>query len=213
MQPLHHLTDELLTAFAAGLIDEPLELLVRTHLSLCSVCRHKARDLFTVGGGLLDVEEPVELSPALRNEVLTALDGTVSAPCRKAVSTGDVPAPLVPFIGEDFSNVRWRTFGSVGEIRLLPEANGYVTRLLKIRPGAGVPDHTHEGMEATVVIRGAFSDCTGRYGPGDVAMVDGELDHSPIAEAGEPCICLAVTDAPLRLTGRIGRFLNPFVRL
>jgi anti-sigma factor ChrR (cupin superfamily) len=27
------------------------------------------------------------------------------------------------------------------------------------------------------------------------------------------CLCLAVTDAPLRLTGRLGRMLNPFLRI
>jgi putative transcriptional regulator len=84
--------------------------------------------------------------------------------------------------------------------------------LYRIRAGKKMPQHTHEGSEYTLVIRGAFSDVTGRYGRGDVAISDEDLDHTPIAEAGEECLCFAVMDAPLRLTGPIGRFLNRFVR-
>ena len=214
MQPFHHVSDELLTAHAAGLLAEPLALLVRTHLSLCRRCAAEARGLETVGGALLDDAAPAALSTGFRERVLDAIERAplVAAPSASG-AIGDVPAPLVPHVGNHFDKVKWRSFGAVGEVRLMPEVDGYVTRLLRIRPGAGVPDHTHEGHEATLVIKGAFSDVTGRYGPGDVSLVDGELDHSPVAEAGEVCICLAVTDAPLRLTGSIGRFLNPFVRL
>ncbi len=214
MAPVHHLSDELLTAAAAGLLAEPLLLVARTHLTLCGACRQRERQLLAIGGALLDAGDPAALSTGLRARVLGALDRPASAAMVSRVRpAGDVPAPLVPYVGLNFDELAWRSFGPVGEIRLLPEAEGYVTRLLRIRPGAGVPEHTHEGLEATVVIRGAFSDCTGRYGPGDIAIVEGDLDHSPVAEDGEPCICLAVTDAPLRLTGSIGRFLNPFVRL
>jgi putative transcriptional regulator len=84
--------------------------------------------------------------------------------------------------------------------------------LYRIRAGKKMPQHTHEGSEYTLVIRGAFSDVTGRYGCGDVAISDEDIDHTPVAEAGEECLCFAVMDAPLRLTGPIGRFFNRFVQ-
>jgi putative transcriptional regulator len=34
----------------------------------------------------------------------------------------------------------------------------------------------------------------------------------PTADDDGDCVCLAVTDAPLRLTGPIGRLFNPFIR-
>jgi putative transcriptional regulator len=46
-----------------------------------------------------------------------------------------------------------------------------------------------------------------------VAEADHEVDHRPVADEGEDCLCLVVTDAPLKLTGRLGRLVNPFVRL
>ena len=48
---------------------------------------------------------------------------------------------------------------------------------------------------------------------GDVAEADPSVNHQPVADPGEDCICLAVTDAPLRLTGPFGRLLNPFLRI
>ena len=214
MKPLHHLSDELLTAYAAGLLAEPLVLLAETHLAMCGPCRDREREFRVIGGVMLEREPREELSDGLRARVLAALDRSDAAaarPCARDV--GDVPEPLARYVGPRFDQLKWRSRGPVSEIRLMPEQEGWVTRLLKIRPGATMPDHTHEGLEATLVIRGAFSDCTGRYGPGDVALVQGDLDHSPVAEDDDTCICLAVTDAPLRLTGSFGRFLNPFVRL
>jgi len=37
-------------------------------------------------------------------------------------------------------------------------------------------------------------------------------DHQPVALHGEDCITLSVLDAPVRLTGRLTRLLNPFIR-
>jgi putative transcriptional regulator len=217
VKPVHHLSDELLTAFAAGLLAEPLVLLAETHLALCGPCRARERDLRAIGGAVLEGAQATSVGADLRGRVLAALDAADGAPARACARDvgdgGDVPRPLARYVGPRFDQLKWRSRGPVSEIRLMPEQEGWVTRLLKIRPGATMPDHTHEGMEATLVIRGAFSDCTGRYGPGDVALVHGDLDHSPVAEEDDTCICLAVTDAPLRLTGSFGRFLNPFVRL
>lgn len=214
MNPVHHLSDELLTAYAAGLLAEPLVLLAATHLSMCGSCRDRERELRAIGGAMLEGEAPARVGDDLQARVLAALDAAPAALSRHcARDVGDVPEPLARYVGPRFDQLKWRSRGPVSEIRLMPDQEGWVTRLLKIRPGATMPDHTHEGLEATLVIRGAFSDCTGRYGPGDVALVQGDLDHSPVAGDEDTCICLAVTDAPLRLTGSFGRFLNPFVRL
>lgn len=90
---------------------------------------------------------------------------------------------------------------------------GYRTRLLRIARGVGLPHHTHEGFEYTIVLEGGFSDQWGEYLEGDFAIADQEVDHAPVADARDGCLCLAVTDAPLRLTGPLGRFLNLFLRL
>lgn len=218
MKPVHLISDELLAAYANGLLSEPLSLLVATHLALCPEAQRRCGEFEALAGVMLDAIEAEPVSEGLRTAMLQRLNG-IEAPAMarrpaKADRPRTVPGPLAAYIGDDYEALPWRTFGAVSEIKLLPNVEGYVTRLLKIRPGAVIPDHTHEGLEATLVLRGAFKDVTGTYGPGDVALHQGDaVDHSPVAASGEPCICLAVTDAPLRFTGTIGRFLNPFMRM
>ena len=84
-------------------------------------------------------------------------------------------------------------------------------RLLQIPAGAAMPDHGHCGTELTLVLKGAFRDDDGHFGRGDIEIANEDLHHTPIAEDGEDCICLAATDAPLRFRGLIPRIVQPFV--
>jgi putative transcriptional regulator len=65
----------------------------------------------------------------------------------------------------------------------------------------------------TMVLQGAFSDDDDRFARGDVEMADEDLNHTPVAEPGTDCICLAVTDAPLKFNSLIPRLAQPFLRI
>ena len=82
-------------------------------------------------------------------------------------------------------------------------------RLLRIPAGKPVPEHGHGGRELTLVLSGSFSDSTGRFSRGDLEDADETLEHQPIAGEEEDCICLAVTDAPLRFKSRLLRLVQP----
>ena len=98
------------------------------------------------------------------------------------------------------------------EHRLLLDHAGTITRLLSIAPEKALPQHSHEGAEYILVLRGGFTDGPDHFLPGDVAMADPSVDHSPLADPGEACLCLAVTTGPLRFTGRYLKILNPFLK-
>jgi putative transcriptional regulator len=66
-------------------------------------------------------------------------------------------------------------------------------------------------MEMTLVLKGAFRDEYARFGRGDVEIANEDLEHTPVAEAGEDCICLAATDAPLKFNALIPRIAQPFI--
>ena len=123
-----------------------------------------------------------------------------------------LPRPLRDYLPAPLEQLRWRSYGVAAEVELPIRAPGYRTTLIRVRAGRMVPQHTHEGTELTVVLEGAFHDETGHYGRGELVIADSSLDHRPVADEAQDCLCLAVTDAPLRLTGRFGRFLNPFIR-
>jgi putative transcriptional regulator len=65
----------------------------------------------------------------------------------------------------------------------------------------------------TLVLQGAFADEVDRFGRGDIEIANEDLNHQPIAEMGEDCICLAATDAPLRFNSLLPRLMQPLFRI
>jgi putative transcriptional regulator len=189
MDERQQLFDALLAAYVAGTLAEPARLLVRSHLDLSPDNRGFVRDLETAGGRMLDDIAPMALSDR---------DGML--------------ASILDFIGRDVEALPWKTrLPGFREYRVAEE-DGCVASLLWIRAGQAMPTHTHHGTELTLVLEGGFSDLDGHFVRGDVAYADDDVDHRPIADEGEDCLCFAVTEGSLRLTGPVGRFFAPFIR-
>lgn len=214
--------DELLMAHAAGRLPEPLALIVGTHLALCPEARSRYCRFLTLGGLILETAEPASLAPDALARLLERLDQEEPAAIRQspaafpAATAGPVPRlprPLRDYLSPSLETQRWRCYGHAAELELRLPTPGYRTSLMRVRAGRQVPQHTHEGHELTLVLEGGFRDETGHYRRGDLAIADGTIDHRPTADAGPDCLCLVVTDAPLRLTGMFGRLLSPFLRL
>ena len=144
-------------------------------------------------------------SPSVVAEI-PAVAKTV-APTKTAV----LPKPLQDYVGGDLDKVSWRNLGGGVKQAVLKTSNQATVRLLKIPAGAAMPDHGHSGTELTLVLKGAFRDDDGRFGRGDIEIANEDLQHTPIAEDGEDCICLAATDAPLRFRRLIPRIAQPFM--
>ena len=82
-------------------------------------------------------------------------------------------------------------------------------RLLRFQSGLMVPSHGHNGRELTLVLTGSLCDRDTVLHRGDIAETDERTEHQPYAGPGEDCVCLAVTDAPLRFKGIFARLLQP----
>jgi len=206
----HHLSDPLLIAYAAGNLPEAFGLVAATHISMCDDCRARLGAFEAVGGALVETEA-VALSPGSLEATLARL-GLPEA--RKPVAKRSIlPTPLTDYVGGDLAAVKWKPLGMGVRQAILPTGTGATARLLHIPAGQAVPDHGHRGTELTLVLRGAFRDATDRFGPGDLEIASEDLEHTPMAEAGEDCICLAATDAPLRFKSLMPRLLQPLFRI
>lgn len=211
--PTRHPEDSLLMAYAAGSLPEAAALLVATHLAYCPLCRDEVGRFEAVGGALLDDVPPAEVEAGALDAVLAKLDGREPAPAPAPAFVEGTPRPLRDYLGGTLEEVKWRRL--IPGVRQAPIAvNDPAARLglLKIKSGSGVPEHTHQGGELTLVLHGWFTDKTGAYRRGDFAYADGDLTHRPVAGEGDDCVCLALSEGPMRLTGPLGRLLNPFVR-
>ena len=210
----HHLSDQLLMAHAAGQLPEAFSLVVATHVSLCDECRARLAAFDAVGGAVIEVEPEVAMGEDALAAVLARIEG-LDQPRRPVErrASGVFPAPLAGYVGGDLSAVRWRRVGGGVKQAILPTGNDATARLLYIPAGTAVPDHGHRGLELTLVLQGAFADDSDQFGRGDVEIADAAMEHTPRALAGEACICLAATDAPLRFRGLIPRLAQPLLRI
>lgn len=209
-----HPPEELLLAYAAGSLDEATALLMATHLTFCPHCRAEVARMEALGGGVLASLPPADMGASALAATLERLgDRPGRPPVRHVAADFGLPAPLRAYIPEGEENLAWRRVGRGIEQVMIVTSRNVRARLQRVAPGVVMPTHTHEGNEMTLVLRGGYVDGTLDYGPGDVAIADNDITHTPAADPIEGCLCLAVTDAPLRLTSFFGRMLNPFLDL
>ncbi|MEM1100414.1 MAG: ChrR family anti-sigma-E factor [Pseudomonadota bacterium] len=210
----HHLSDQLLMGYAAGTLPEAFNLVVATHISLCDECRARLGEFEAVGGAVLDGAEAAEMSEGSLDATLKLISRRAKDPIKTArVSQGILPKPLQDYVGGDADAVKWRRVGGGVKQAILPTSKDASVRLLYIPAGMEVPDHGHHGTELTLVLQGAFVDDDGRFARGDIEIANEELEHTPVADIGEDCICLSATDAPLKFNSLLPRVAQRFMRI
>lgn len=203
--------DGLLARYVAGALPEPVRVLVDAHLAISPVNRPLVCALENFAGKEIENIIPVDFS---KREAM--IEAIFSAPLLQSEDEAKpnclmLPQSLLRLVGHDIENIPWRTKMPGYREFALGEIDGCEANMLWIKAGRKMPSHTHEGAELTLVLDGAFSDANGRYERGDIALADENVDHRPVAEAGRACICFAVTDAPLRLTGSFGQMFSDFL--
>jgi putative transcriptional regulator len=206
---LHHPFDDTLARYAAGRLGAGPSLVVATHLTGCRECRVRV-GLFEATGGALLAETPAErVAPEMFAANLARLDapagGRPPPPARRG---SEFPAPL-----DQIEMPPWRQVGRGFEWRrlTLPYARDANVIMLKVAPGRNIPQHTHSGVEYTQVLKGSFHDELGRYVTGDCVEADEDVDHQPIVDSEEECICLAAVEGRLLLQGWIGRVVQRLI--
>jgi putative transcriptional regulator len=210
-----HPTDETLTAFAAGNLDEGRSVVVAAHIEMCDRCRGWAATVEKIGGVLLSELPPTAMSSDAVSRALSRIDRGEHIIAARMESPSPSDLAMLPMVARAYPIGRWRWMGPGVHWRPLevPAQNGARVFLLKSAPGTKMPHHTHTGTELTLVLSGAFSHAGGYYGPGDIDEADDTVEHQPIVAAGEDCVCLVAMEGKLHLLGAIGRLLQPFVRI
>lgn len=211
--PTHHPTEDMLLEHAAGTLPEAVSMVIAAHLTLCPACRTEVRRFESIGGALLEQAEPAALAggfAALMARIDRGEGEQEAPPSPRPSPSGDealYPRPILRYL--EGGAPHWR--------KVTPSLSEHVLavagrpRLMRIRAGRPMPRHTHEGEEMVLVLRGGFSDSTGHYLRGDLALADGAIDHQPAADEDTDCICLSLVQGSLRLTGPIGRLINRFI--
>ena len=216
----HHLSDATLGAFTAGTQMESISLVVASHLSLCGVCQTRRNQLEYIGGIHLLQAPAATMSNDFLQKTLLRLGKQEIASSRTHASSNlqvnvILPAPLREFVPTELESIEWNSLapGIKGHPLTGLNTGSGTLSLLKIAPGMSIPEHSHHGSELTLVLKGSFSDEIGQFGVGDIADLDDSMQHQPIADTSETCICLIATDASLKFTGLMPRIVQYFTGL
>ncbi|HBK92772.1 MAG TPA: transcriptional regulator [Parvularcula sp.] len=216
----HHPKDLTLAAYAAGQLDEARSVVIAAHLRLCAKCRLAVADFEAVGGACLETVEPAAMSDSALDSFWLRAGKQEAAPAPASILAAndfalDAAHPLARYLKEGVDAIAWKNVAPGLAQHVIP-ADGYrpgVLRLLKISPGVRIPKHTHGDEELTLILRGSYTDEVGEFRHGDLADLDEDVLHAPLATGDQPCICLIATSAPLRFRSIVGRIVQPFIGL
>ena len=214
----------LLAGYVAGTLNSAENMIVASHLTLKPEARNITRRLETIAGTLLARDtQPEPLANDCLDNVLARLDEQPAG--GKSQNTTDedftsytsdidfaLPRPVLRCLSQSGQRLKWKRAMKGIERASLPTDNSHKSEILKISPGIGVPAHTHEGEEITLLLDGSFDDETGHYERGDLIVLDERTEHHPVSHAEHGCVCLTVSANPIRMTGPILRLLNPFLK-
>ena len=221
----HPLGDELFAAYASGVLSGPMRLLIDAQAEVNGQVAGERADADAVAGALFEAAEPVSVRQDALDEIFAVIDveeaglgeaGRVTADSaagdaasRKAAKAAGQALDEIlklPDAVRDLALERagWSFAGPGVRTMELMRDGSAKAELIRLEPGRGVPHHGHDGREFTLVLCGAFHDGLDRYGPGELCAADPATEHKPVAEPGEACIALAVTDGPLAFTGPFG---------
>ncbi|MEH6490149.1 ChrR family anti-sigma-E factor [Hyphomonas oceanitis] len=201
---------ELYAAYAAGTLDPGYALMVETQGALRDDVRQSVAVSEAAAGMLLEAEEAAPMAEGALDRVFAAIDaGAAKTPQRAAAEMPEIneierlPEPVVKLARDAFARGGWkRPARGISRLNLDIGSDARV-ELYRIQPGATVPRHTHGAQEYTLVLAGGYSDATGSYGPGDLAVKGPDDTHVPVGDEGEVCYALIIHGG-LRLTGAMG---------
>lgn len=210
----HHPDSATLMSFAAGSLGEALSAVVAAHLDLCPRCSAENRRMERIGAAMFEALAPAGMTAAAP---ATLAARVAERPSRSAKLDADddgeydVPRPLRRLVGGELDRIPWKRIG-IGvwhyPLPLSADAKGDL-RLLKVAAGQAMPEHGHGGAELTLMLRGSYRDEVGTFRKGDLADLDDDIEHRPVADLEEGCICLIASEEKARFRGLVARLFQP----
>jgi putative transcriptional regulator len=196
VNPRHHPSADILVAYAAGTHDPGFGLVVGAHVEACAECRACVGAFEATSGAALDDLPQVELASGALAQTLARLDQPQSE------SAAPDTRPLLERLPLKFK--RWVAPGvwvAAVDTHHAAENRVYV---LSVGKGGLTARHEHSGAEYCVVLKGAYRDELGVFAAGDFAAAESDLNHQPVVQGNEECICLFATEGRLKPQGLIG---------
>lgn len=208
----HHPDVATLMSCAAGAQPEALAAVIAAHLSMCPRCAAEVGKMQEIGVALFAGLPAAEIGREAPIVAARALEAETDGPA-VAVTAGDIPAPIAALVGARLDDIPWKRLAPGIWHYPIPLSAGAAgdLRLIKVAPGKKIADHGHGGEELTLLLQGSYRDEIGTFRTGDVADLDTEVEHNPVADAETGCVCLIANERKARFKGLLARLMQPFI--
>ena len=225
----HHPDNNMMLEYASGSLNWAHSLVVAAHIQLCPQCAAQMKLLNNVGGNLLATASPAPSAASQETSAFSRLMQRIDS--EEAATTDAIPdqkpaertardpifsavPPVVKKLLAGNPSLKWRRLSKgLKEALLKTGQKDLQVSFHRIAPGSKVAEHGHRGKEITMVLYGSFSDGDGVYSKGDFLVREPGEVHRPTATLDQECLCLSVVEAPVSLTGFLGKIVNPFMSI
>ncbi|UPT63935.1 MAG: ChrR family anti-sigma-E factor [Hyphomonadaceae bacterium JAD_PAG50586_4] len=197
MSGQHHPCADILAAYASGLLEPGFGLVVAAHVEGCAHCRAQVVRFEAHSGAALRDLDGASLGEDALSRVMARLD--------------DAPAPDLaldrrPLMERlSLKPRKWVAPGVWVAAVETPHARTNRVYVLSVAPGMPTARHEHSGAEFCTVLKGAYRDELGLFRAGDFASADHDVNHQPVVQGDEACVCLFATEGRLQPQGLLGR--------
>ena len=215
-----HPSSEMLLNHSMGKTNEAESLIISSHIAYCAACKAEVAKYENIGGFYLKNHEELKVSKSLWNNLLNKIEDTkqdveeknfvdYKIKTRLDQKGVRIPSFLQQYLPNASDTKNWSsTINNVKYYNINFSESDYKGKMLEIPPGKIMPKHSHEGVEATMVFHGGYSDESGNYNKGDLVILEDNEEHTPISSEETGCICLVVYSGSLKFKGLLGSILN-----
>jgi len=209
--------EDIITDYAAGKLSPAKHIMVACQSEISDAVAQRIAFQEGLAASMLEQGTSEPLSPLFMGNALAALPQQTHnhPPAAPAPSGGLAPQSLRHMLGHGLKDMQWKSMvPGVAVHDVLGNRHtkdGDRLYLLKAKGGMKMPQHSHNGEEWTLILTGSYTIGDTRYARGDLHIEDETETHAPHIDEGEDCICLVMTQGPLKMQGWLPKMVQRVV--
>ena len=209
------LDEDAITDYALGTLSPAKHVMLACQSEISEAVAERVAFQEEIAASLIQEGEAQGLSPLFMGNVLASLPPQEGVSSSANEQDGLAPKSLRHMLGHGLKDMKWKSLvPGVAVHDILGNrktVNGDRLYLLKAKGGMRMPDHGHNGEEWTLILTGSY--CVGekRFTRGDMHIEGEDEIHAPHIDEGEDCICLVMTQGPLKMQGWLPKVVQKVV--
>jgi len=211
------LDEDAITDYALGTLSPAKHVMLACQSEISEAVADRVAFQEDIAASLIEEGTGESLSPLFMGNVLANLPPQEGANENSASETADGLAPksLRHMLGHGLKDMQWKSLIPGVAVHDImgnrKTVDGDRLYLLKAKGGMRMPDHSHNGEEWTLILTGSYTVGDKRFTRGDMHIEGEDETHAPHIDEGEDCICLVMTQGPLKMQGWLPKVVQKVV--